>query len=231
MKKIFIAIYSLILLNVIGFLARFNILSIQKSRNILKNNLFKLLNISINIDEESIENLNKAKNKQIILISNHRTILDPLIIQDVLEISNFIDKKIGYWLAKEDLYKSPFFGLFTRNTGTILVPKSGNTKEMISFMKNIDKTVKNGNNIFVFPEGTRNKTDKKILPFEKGTILISLKNKLDVLPIYIEGKPENILKGKIKNNNIINIKVGNLISFKNAKKIEEIYLNEFKIGD
>ena len=220
--KIKMAFYSLFLVNLLGLKVKLNIISINEARNQLTKKLFNILNIKIIV--RNIENF-KNIDSTIILASNHRSVIDPLIIHEAIKESNI---NLGYWLAKEDLYKSFFFGLFTKNTGTILVPND--KKESINFMKEIKERLLKENSIFIFPEGTRNKTDNNIIKFEKGVSLISIKNKTNILPIYIETKAEKILKNALnKKQSTIIINIGKIINYKESKNIEDIYKKEFRL--
>ena len=129
LKLITMAIYSTYLTNKFGFL-----LKNAKDKNeqmLLREDymkaLFKKLKIKVNV-------INKEKLPQdgkYLLISNHRSIIDPLIIENAL-----IDTNIrGYWVAKKELYNSFFFGMFTRNAGSILLDRE--SKNMSSFFKRL----------------------------------------------------------------------------------------------
>jgi len=218
-RKIYIAIYILIYINYIGIKNKFakNNKEKMKLRIQFSKKIFKLLNIKVIVT--NYENI--PINKNFILLSNHRSVLDPIIINKALENTN---TPFGIWLAKEDLYKSLFFGLFTKNSGTILVPND--TKDL-SFLKKCKEEVEKGNSIYIFPEGTRN---KKMGEFNKGARVIAFKNKLNYLPIYINGKPEEILKNALKNNKEqkIEVIIGNDFSYK-EKDFKNIYLKEFNL--
>ena len=49
--------------------------------------------------------------------------------------------------------------------------------------------------IGIFPEGTINRTNKKIMPFKKGAIVLAQKSKSYIIPFAINGKYK---KGKLK---------------------------------
>jgi 1-acyl-sn-glycerol-3-phosphate acyltransferase len=224
-RKLYISLYSLYFINYIGFKLKNSSDKsdefILKMKLIFANKLFKKLNIKVNITNK--EKIIKGQNY--VLITNHRSIIDPLVIELALE---GIDTPLGYWAAKDDLYNSPFFGTFTRNAGTILVNRKKNDTNR--FLKEVKEKVSNNNSIFIFPEGTRNKTDKELLEFQGGTNIIAIKNKLDILPIYIKTNTSTVLKNAINKNKeqTIEVIIGDVISRK-EKELQLKFKNEFNL--
>lgn len=226
LNQIKIAIYSLYLTNYYGFkLAGVtDPLKRKKARKSYANELLNKLNIKIEV-------INKEKlpqDGQYLLASNHRTIIDPLIVEIATQDSNIH----GDWIAKKELYNSFFFGKFTRNLGTILLDREAS--QMSGFFKDIKQSVKDGNSIYIFPEGTRNKTDSPIAEFKEGAQIIAMKNRLPILPVYIRSKANDVLKEAIKDSKeqrIIEIEIGDLIDYKDRSlSFEEAYKKQFNIA-
>ncbi|MCW8894208.1 MAG: 1-acyl-sn-glycerol-3-phosphate acyltransferase [Sulfurimonas sp.] len=225
-NQIKIAIYSLYLTNYYGFKLSgvTDSLKRKKARISYANQLLNKLNIKIKV-------INKEKlpqDGQYLLASNHRTIIDPLIVEVATQYSNIH----GDWIAKKELYNSFFFGKFTRNLGTILLDREAS--QMSGFFKDIKESVKNGNSIYIFPEGTRNKSDSPISEFKEGAQIIAIKNRLPILPVYIRSKANDILKEAIKDSRqqrIIEIEIGNIIDYKDRSlSFEEAYKKQFNIA-
>ena len=178
------------------------------------------LNINIKVD-------NKHKipdNGQFLLISNHRSIVDPLIIELALEHTNIN----GFWVAKKELYNSFFFGTFTKNAGTILLDRDASN--MSSFFKDTKKIVQDGHSIFIFPEGTRNQSNESLSSFKEGSRIIALKNRLPILPVYIKTNANEILKDAIENrtkNLSIHVEIGDIIDYKDKTSLEDNYKKQF----
>ena len=163
---------------------------------------------------------------QFLLVSNHRSIIDPPIIELALEKSEIF----GLWISKKELYNNPFFGVFVRNAGSVLVDRD--KQHMGGFFKDIKKGVKEGSSIFIFPEGTRNKTNKPLGEFKEGYRLISLKNRLPILPIYIKTNAGASLKNALKSNKkeqIIEVVIGDIIDYKNKEDLNKVYKEMFNI--
>ena len=191
--KLKLAVYSLVLTNFYGLKLKLAKTTMDKKRIRLEyaKTLFQKLKINIEIRNEDII----PKDGKYLLLSNHRGIIDPLVIEIALSKSNIY----GLWVSKKELYNSPFFGLFVRNGGSILLDRE--QSQMSSFFTDIKRAVKNENSIFIFPEGTRNKSDKSLLEFKEGSRIIALKNRLPILPLYIKTRTDNVLSNFMKDKN------------------------------
>ena len=182
------------------------------------------LNISI-----KVENKDKIpQDGQYLLISNHRSIIDPPIIEMAL-----VDSEIfGVWVAKKELFHSFLFGIFVRNAGSILLDRE--KSQMGGFFADIKKAVKKGESIFIFPEGTRNKTDKKLTTFKEGSRIIALKNRLPILPVYIKTNAGQAFKNVINDRKLkqeITVVIGDLIDYKNRENLETLYRKMFDLKE
>ncbi|PKH03640.1 1-acyl-sn-glycerol-3-phosphate acyltransferase [Psychromonas sp. MB-3u-54] len=223
LKQIQIAIYSLFLTNKFGFKLKKVTSNADKKKLRLEYavRLFSKLNIEI-----VVSGLDKVNpDGQYLLLSNHRSIIDPCVIEMALKDTNVF----GLWVAKKELYNSFFFGKFVRNGGSILLDRGSN--KMSQFFKDIKKSLSNNASIFIFPEGTRNVQDTDLTEFKKGTQLIAVKNKLQILPVYIKTNSNTALKTAIKNreNKLrIEVEFGDVIDYKDrSMDLEQAYRKMF----
>lgn len=224
LKQITMAFYSTYLTNKFGLL-------LKKAKNTQERMSLRMLYAKTLLSKLkiNIEVINKEKlpqDGQYVLISNHRSIIDPLIIETALKDTNIK----GFWVSKKELYNSFFFGTFTRNAGTILLDREA--ANMSSFFKDIKEVVKDGNSVFVFPEGSRNKTNEHISSFKEGSRLIALKNRLPILPVYIKTNANQVLKEAINKRAkelVIQIEIGDIIDCKDKTPLEENYKKMFNL--
>jgi len=182
------------------------------------------LNISIKI--ENPEKL--PKEGQYLIVANHQSIIDPPII----EVSLKDTKLFGPWISKKELYNSFFFGLFVRNAGSILLDRE--KSQMSGFFADIKEAVKRGESIFIFPEGTRNKTGDALSAFKEGSRLIALKNRLTILPIYIKTNSDKVLKAALNDATLeqeVIVVIGDLIDYKDKTNLETLYREMFSLGE
>jgi len=220
------ALYATYLTNRFGFQLK-KAVSYQAKKKLrleYSQTLLSHLNISINV-------INPQKiphDGQFLLVSNHRSVIDPLIIEIAIKDSQLF----GNWIAKKELYNSFFFGTFVRNAGTILVDRE--KAQMSSFFNEVKKGVKEGASIFIFPEGTRNKINNTVAEFQGGAQMIALKNRLQILPVYIKTQANDILMASLKDGKktfSINIEIGELIDPKDRTlTLQERYQKEFNIS-
>ena len=86
--------------------------------------------------------------------------------------------------------------------------------------------------IFIFPEGTRNKTDGQLTTFKEGSRIIALKNRLPILPIYIKTDADKVLQNSLqssKKEQVVNVVIGDIIDYKDKTSLEDNYRKEFAL--
>ena len=221
-RKIKLAIYSLLLTNWYGFNLRGvnNPQEVKKTRFSYAKTLLEKLKISVEIKNQGC----LVDGKQYLILSNHRGIIDPLILEMALEETDIF----GYWIAKKELYNSPFFGIFVRNAGAILLDRE--QKQMSNFFADVKQKIKEGSSIFIFPEGTRNKSDEPLIEFKEGYRIIALKNRLPILPVYIRTRTDHALGSALdgrKEELKITIEIGEEIDYKSKENIHMLYKEMF----
>jgi len=223
-KQIKMAIYSTYLTNKFGF--RLKKTKTRDEKILLRQEYTKALFAKLKIDVNIINKERLPQDGKFLLISNHRSIIDPLIIERTFMNTNIK----GYWVAKKELYNSFFFGMFTRNAGSILLDREA--KNMSPFFKRLKEVVSEGTSIFIFPEGTRNKENTPLSSFKEGARIIALKNRLPILPVFIRTNANEILKEAINKRDktlIIDIEIGTIIDYKDKTSLEENYRNIFNL--
>jgi len=219
------ALYALYLTNKFGIKLRKTTNAAETTR--LRLEYAETLLSRLNISVETLAADKLEQGGQYLIVSNHRSIIDPLIIEIALK-----NKAINsLWIAKKELYNSFFFGAFTRNAGTILLDRD--SKQMGAFFKDIKQSVAQGYSISVFPEGTRNKENTPLTEFKDGSQIIAMKNRLPILPVFIKTNANAVLMDAIKNNTTglkVTIQIGDLIDYKDrSKTLEESYKQQFDL--
>jgi len=217
--------YGLYLTNSFGYRLRKikDPMQIKKLRLAYSQAQLDALKISIKI--ENFEKL--PQNGQYLIVINHKSIIDPPIVEVALKETELF----GPWISKKELYNSFFFGLFVRNAGSILLDRE--KSQMSGFFAETKKAVNRGESIFIFPEGTRNKTDQPLSTFKEGSRLIALKNRLPILPLYIKTDANEVLKNALNDSKLeqeVTIVVGDVIDYKEKTDLETRYREMFSIG-
>jgi len=217
-------LYGLYLTNSFGYRLKKTDDPIEKKRLRLAYSKAQLDTLHISVHIENKEKL--PKEGQYLIVINHRSIIDPPIIEVALKDTDIF----GPWISKKELYNSFFFGLFVRNAGSILLDRE--KSQMSGFFSDIKKAVKRGESIFIFPEGTRNKTDKPLTVFKEGSRIIALKNRLPILPLYIKTNAGKVLKNVLDDSRLeqkVTIVIGDMIDYKEKTDLETLYRERFSL--
>lgn len=114
----------------------------------------------------------------LIFCGNHRSYLDPVVI--VLKSKRYLR-----FMAKEELKKNPLFKFIFYLFDVIYVKRDAKD---IGPLKDAIKTLKNGDCIGIFPEGTRNGLEKNNGELKDGAAYLALKTGAKLVPIGIVGK-------------------------------------------
>ena len=219
------ALYSLYLTNRFGFKLRNAKTNAEKKKLRYEYSDTLLSRLNIEVIASGLDKIDP--NGQYLLLSNHRSIIDPCVIEIALKDTNIL----GLWVAKKELYYSFFFGVFVRNAGTILLDRD--SKQMSQFFKAVKACLSNGASVSVFPEGTRNKQDTALAEFKEGSQIIAVKNKLPILPIHIKTNANKILHTAINKREKglqIEIEFGDIIDYRDrSMSLEQAYKKTFNI--
>ncbi|MGI6161320.1 MAG: lysophospholipid acyltransferase family protein [Christensenellales bacterium] len=124
-------------------------------------------------------NFNAIKTGSAIIVCNHVQLVDPLILAVVTPF-----RKIRF-MAKAPLFKNPVLAAVLRGVHAFPVERG---KADIKAIKRSIKELENKHVFGIFPEGTRNKKDRGLMPFHKGVAIIALKSGAPIIPVVIHGK-------------------------------------------
>ncbi len=173
------------------------------NRQDYSNSVLKYLNIEVEI-------VGKLPSQDKILYAiNHRSLLDIIVMEHIFSIA----RKNGTWIAKQDLFDNPIYGKFFRYSGCMSVDLN-NGKGMLKFFKMMKKTFTKVNNfnLYIFPEGERF-NGEGITEFQSGAVKIAKANKLDIVPVFINDKLENVFhNAPFKETKIVQVFIGNIIT-------------------
>lgn len=129
----------------------------------------------------SVENKGQLSKPNQFFIANHPTLIDVVILLSLIKSSDCVVKAA---LAQNPFTKGPLL-----TAGYIINNEPENLIEDCSSALNL------GNNLLIFPEGTRTK-DLSKLNFKRGAAIIAATSKHPITPITIECKPRMLAKGQ-----------------------------------
>ena len=120
---------------------------------------------------------NIPKEGAFILCGNHRSYLDaPLIVTN--------SKRKVRFMAKEELKNNLITRLAVYIFNAIYVKREAKD---VGAMKEVLKTLKNGEGVGIFPEGTRNGIEKGVQA-KNGVSYFALNSDADIIPVGIKGE-------------------------------------------
>ncbi len=158
---------------------------------------------------------NIPKDKNYIIVSNHVSNFDPLLLALAWH-------KPVHFMAKQELFEIFFIGRVLKMLQMISVRRGESDRKAV---KEALQYLKDGEILALFPEGTRNKDKKGLLPFHTGAAFFAKSTNLSVLPVAISGT------GNIRPSlfNRVNFKVGRPIAIEDyfEGKISSKELEEF----
>lgn len=168
-----------------------------------------------------IEGFEKIENVEgpVIFICNHLSNADGLILDKILK-----EKYDPTFVAGIKLTNDPVTKLGTMMVKNVGIKPNSADKEAIT---KIVKLVRGGENIMIFPEGTRSRTGAMI-EGKKGVLLIARLTKATIIPIGMTGteillpiNKDGDMGGEKFNYSDVNIKFGEPISLPTKEKDED----------
>lgn len=123
-----------------------------------------------------------------VLVSNHVSWLDPIILPLVLP------RKPAF-LAMEELWRMPGVGLVMRAWGPLAIPIDREVADASAF-KGALRALKSGALLIVFPEGGIS-PDGRLRSFHRGAALLAARARAPLVPIAILGSAVALPLGRI----------------------------------
>ena len=120
---------------------------------------------------------NVPKTGAIIVAPNHKSYWDPPVVGVAF------NTRIIHYMAKEELFKNPFFGWLIRQFGTFPVKRGSVDRAAV---RQAIKEIKEGNPLGIFPEGTRIKREG-LGRFHTGMASLALMTGTPVIPVAVLG--------------------------------------------
>ncbi len=120
-------------------------------------------------------NVKKFDDRAYLFVGNHYSVYD--IVFACMLTNNPI-----HFVAKKDLLEKKSAQWFYKKCEVIPVSRDGTDARAVIQMMRL---LKNGENIGIYPEGTRNHSYDEFLPFKSGAAAIAIKTKTPIVPFAI----------------------------------------------
>lgn len=130
------------------------------------------------IYKPTIINKELIPEENVLFLGNHKSAKDIMLLCAALE-----DKDLRFMAKKEHFDK--IYGPIFLKCGAFPINRNHND---IGAVKTAITILRNKEDLVIFPEGTRNKTDEPLLPFKKGFSKIALLGNAKIVPFGITGE-------------------------------------------
>ena len=126
-----------------------------------------------------------------VIVSNHQSMLDILVLYHL-----FVPYK---WVSKKENFRIPIIGWNMRMNDYLEIER-GQKYSLDKLMKKARKFLEMRSSVLIFPEGTRY-PGEHLGPFKEGAFRMAIDNRVDIVPIVLDGtakalpKKGAILKG------------------------------------
>ena len=199
-------------------------LVIKVAQKIVANYMKKYANIKVN----GIEKIDRVKRPRV-FVCNHLSNSDGLVLSKILK-----EKSDPYFIAGVKLSDDPITKLGIRIVKNIPIKPSSADKEAIT---NVVKALKGGEDVLIFPEGTRSRTGG-LIEGKKGILLFARMAKAEIIPIGMSGtdkllpiSKEGDMGAEKWQSAKITINIGEKIEFPEKEKNEDKHKYEDKCMD
>lgn len=119
-----------------------------------------------------------------VMVANHQSLLDILVLFRLF--------KHFKWVSKIENFRVPWVG-WNMSLNRYIKLRRGDKDSVNQMMEACERTLKDGNPIMMFPEGTRS-VDGKLKAFKHGAFTLAQRVGVPLLPIVIHGTSEALPK-------------------------------------
>lgn len=177
---LFVAIFLIVSLPiqlVLFIVGKFSPMAQKKASLTIVSWAFNVVNFICGVKRNIIGEENVPKDQAVLYVGNHRSIFDIVICYPR------VPNPTGF-IAKKEVLKIPLLNIWMIFMDCLFLDRKDIRKGLEMVLTAIDK-VKNGISIFIYPEGTRMKTDAPMGEFHKGSFKIALKSGCPIVPVVI----------------------------------------------
>jgi 1-acyl-sn-glycerol-3-phosphate acyltransferase len=144
-----------------------------------------------------VENENNILKEPAIYAIRHESTWETLML-----ISKFHEP---IFILKKELLNIPLFGVLSQKAGTIAIDRDHGTRSLIGVLEKVEKAIRNGHPVIIFPEGTRMQHGVYV-QLKRGISLFYKKANCSVVPVIHNAGRFWPRRGFIKKPGMITVK-------------------------
>ena len=120
---------------------------------------------------------NVPKDRAVLYVGNHKSYFDILLTY------SRAPRLTGY-VAKKEMESFPILSIWMKRLHCLFLDRKDIKQGLKTILTGID-LIKNGISVCIFPEGTRNKSNDRLLPFKEGSLKMAEKTGCPIIPFAI----------------------------------------------
>lgn len=128
----------------------------------------------IHVEVEGMEYLTRTQ--PCVYVGNHQSGLDMATFGAIYPERTLV-------IGKKELLWIPLFGLFFAAAGNILIQRKNRAHSISGLGIAVEAIRKSRCSVWIFPEGTRNRSGQGLLPFKKGAFYMAIEARVPIVPI------------------------------------------------
>lgn len=157
----------------------------------------RICNIKLKLENEDV----LYRSQPCVYVANHQNIFDILIFGAIFPRNTAV-------VFKRELLKIPFFGWFLYAGGHIPIERQKKERAIAKLDTGVEAIAEQKKSIFVFPEGTRNRTDTQLQAFKKGAFHMAVQAQVAVVPLIADEFRHKLnLKGRKIDGGVVHVRV------------------------
>lgn len=173
--------------------------------------------LNVHVHVEGAEKLPKP-GERFLVVANHLSNYDPISILYVLR------KHFLVFVSKPENFNIPMVGSLMHKVGFMAIDRENVKNAIVTINKAAGYIKEDKASVFIFPEGTRNRTETPLLEFRNGAFKIATKAECPVVIVAISGT--EFVKKRIPRRSDVYIKIVDVVSPEKVKELKTAGLSD-----
>ena len=222
---LFVILYCVVsipILIVETIIRKFNPMAAEMSMLHIVQGAFKIVLLITGTKVTTLGYENVPDDEAVLFVGNHLSFFDTIISYSQMKT------RCGY-IAKDNLAHIPILSWNMRFLFCLFLDRSDLKQGLETIRKAIDY-VKNGISVFIYPEGTRNKSgdETNLLPFHRGSFKIAQRTNCRIIPVAFNNADDVFERHfpYVRKTHVI-VEYGTPIAYQDLTREEQKHIDEY----